>query len=171
MIRAQIKKLNAALELNKIWYDLTEVKAFSDGYITNLTVTPGGYYRPGEVLCGFVDCSQWYVQANLKESELSAIQPGVKEQINHIGHIFGKPLFRQSAQFHRGNPRQIPGYKITALRTTVLIEHIHGAEGIAANPCGYIEHLSITPSALFQKMLRTVFSSTPRSSRRCASLG
>ena len=81
MIRAQIKKLNAALELNKIWYDLTEVKAFSDGYITNLTVTPGGYYRPGEVLCGFVDCSQWYVQANLKESELSAIQPGVKVRI------------------------------------------------------------------------------------------
>ncbi len=81
MVKAQIKKLNAALELNKIWYELTEVKALADGYITNLTVTPGGYYRPGEVLCGFVDSSQWYVQANLKESELSAIQPGVKVRI------------------------------------------------------------------------------------------
>lgn len=81
MIESQIKKLNAALELNKIWYDLTDVRAFTDGYITNLTVTPGGYYRPGEVLCGFVDTSIWYVQANLKESELSAIRPGVKARI------------------------------------------------------------------------------------------
>lgn len=81
MIEAQIKKLSAALEINKIWYSLTEVRALSDGYITNLTVAPGGYYRPGEVLCGFVDTSSWYVQANLKESELSAIHPGVKAKI------------------------------------------------------------------------------------------
>ena len=81
MIEAQIKKLHASLEINQIWCDLTDVRAFSDGFITNLTVTPGGYYRPGEVLCGFVDNSAWYVQANLKESELSAIKPGVKARI------------------------------------------------------------------------------------------
>ena len=91
MVESQIKKLRAALELNQIWYDLTDVKAFSDGYITNLTVTPGGYYRPGEVLCGFVDTSRWYVQANLKESELSAIKPGVKARIwlwQHPGKVY-----------------------------------------------------------------------------------
>ena len=81
MIKAQIKKLRASLEINKIWYDLTEVRAFSDGYITNLTITPGGYYHPGEVLCGFIDTSNWYVQANFKESDLSAIRPGVKARI------------------------------------------------------------------------------------------
>ena len=81
MIEAQIKKLHASLKINQIWYDLTDVRAFSDGFITNLTVTPGGYYRPGEVLCGFIDNSAWYVQANLKESELSAIKPGVRARI------------------------------------------------------------------------------------------
>ena len=81
MIDSQIKKLSAALELNQIWYDLTDVRALADGYITNLTVVPGGYYRPGEVLCGFIDTSNWYVQANLKESELSAVRPGVKAKI------------------------------------------------------------------------------------------
>ena len=78
---SQIQKLSAALQLNQIWYDLTDVRAFSDGYITNLTVTAGGYYRPGEVLCGFVDSSSWYVQANIKESELSAIKPGTQARI------------------------------------------------------------------------------------------
>ena len=81
MIEAQIKKQLATLEINQIWYELTDVKAFADGYITNLTVTPGGYYRPGEVLCGFIDTSTWYVQANLKESELSAIKPGTPARI------------------------------------------------------------------------------------------
>ena len=81
MIKSQIKKLRASLEINQIWYDLTEVRAFSDGYITNLTITPGGYYHPGDVLCGFIDTSNWYVQANFKESDLSAIRPGVKARI------------------------------------------------------------------------------------------
>lgn len=80
-IASQIKKISATLKINQIWYDLTDIKAMSDGYITNLTVAPGGYYRPGEVLCGFIDSAQWYVQANLKESELSAIRPGVKARI------------------------------------------------------------------------------------------
>lgn len=91
MVKAQIKKLNAALKLNKIWYELTDVKAFADGYITNLTVTPGGYYRPGEAVCGFVDTTQWYVQANFPESELSAIQPGVRARIwlwQHPGKMY-----------------------------------------------------------------------------------
>lgn len=91
MVESQIKKLRAALDLNQIWYDLTDVKAFSDGYITNLTIATGGYYHPGEVLCGFVDTSNWYVQANLKESELSAIKPGVKARIwlwQHPGKMY-----------------------------------------------------------------------------------
>ena len=91
MLQAQIRKLLATLELNQIWYELTDITALSDGYITNLTVTPGGYYHPGEVLCGFVDTSQWYVQANLKESELSAIRPGVQARIwlwQHPGKVY-----------------------------------------------------------------------------------
>ena len=91
MIESQIKKLHAALELNQIWYDLTDLRAMNDGYITNLTAAPGGYYHPGEVLCGFVDTSSWYVQANIKESELSAITPGVKARIwvwQHPGKMF-----------------------------------------------------------------------------------
>ncbi len=80
-IQAQIEKTQSALSLAEVWLDLTEVRALSDGYITNLTTTEGGYYHPGEVIFGFVDCENWYVQANFEESELSQIKVGTKAKI------------------------------------------------------------------------------------------
>ena len=81
VLKSQIAKLIKQLDLNKLWLELTEVKALADGYITNLTITEGGYYRPGDVLCGFIDNRNWFVQANFKESELSEIQLGTKAKI------------------------------------------------------------------------------------------
>ena len=80
-LKSQIKKLESSLDLSKVWYELTDVKALSDGFITNLTVSAGGYYKPGEVICGFIDNSSWFVQANFRESELSQIGVGTKAKI------------------------------------------------------------------------------------------
>ncbi len=90
-LTAQIHKLQNQLELNKIWADLTEVTALNDGYITNLSVSEGGYYRPGDVICGFIDCDQWYIQANFKENELSQIHIGTPAKIwlrQYPGKVF-----------------------------------------------------------------------------------
>lgn len=81
MLRAQIKKTAAALELQRIWCEQTTVTALSDGYVVNMTLSPGGYYKPGDVLFAFVDSSTWYVQANFKESELSEIKNGTRARI------------------------------------------------------------------------------------------
>lgn len=81
VLQAQIKKTEAALELQKIWCQQTTVTALSDGYVVNMTLSPGGYYRPGDVLFAFIDSSEWYVQANFKESELSGIVPGTRARI------------------------------------------------------------------------------------------
>jgi multidrug resistance efflux pump len=81
VLKSQIAKLIKQLDLNKLWLELTEVKALADGYITNLTITEGGYYRPGDVLCGFIDNRNWFVQANFKESELSQIKKGTPAKI------------------------------------------------------------------------------------------
>jgi len=81
MTAALIKKLQKQLELAKIYNELTVVKALSDGYITNMTITPGGYYHTGDVLFGFIDSETWWVQANFKESELSEIKPGQTAKI------------------------------------------------------------------------------------------
>ncbi len=80
-LRAQIKRSKSALELEKIWLKQTQVVALSDGYVVNMTISPGGYYRPGDVLFAFIDSSEWFVQANFKESELSEITPGTTARI------------------------------------------------------------------------------------------
>ncbi len=80
-LRARIKKNHAALKLENIWRNQTTVNALSDGYVVNMTLSPGGYCKPGEVLFAFVDSSAWYVQANFKESELSEIKNGTPARI------------------------------------------------------------------------------------------
>ena len=80
-LRARIRKTEAALKLQQIWCRQTTVCALSDGFVVNMTISPGGYHTPGDVLFAFIDTSEWYVQANFKESELSAIRPGTKARI------------------------------------------------------------------------------------------
>ena len=80
-LESHIKQLEKSLALSRIWHEQTTVTALCDGIVTNMTITPGQYGRPGEVLFGFVDTSVWFVQANFKESELSEIRPGVKAVI------------------------------------------------------------------------------------------
>lgn len=78
---ASLKRLKAELELAEIYESQTLVTALSDGYVTNLSISPGGYYRPGDVLFGFVKSDVWFVQANFKESELSGLKKGVAARI------------------------------------------------------------------------------------------
>ena len=80
-LRARIKQNRAALELERIWCSQTTVTALNDGYVANMTLSPGGYYKPGDVLFAFIDSSAWYVQANFKESELSGIRRGTRARI------------------------------------------------------------------------------------------
>ena len=80
-LRARIKKTQAALDLEKIWCQQTTVTALSDGYVVNMTISPGGYCKPGDVLFAFIDTSEWYIQANFKESELSEIACGTPARI------------------------------------------------------------------------------------------
>ena len=80
-LRASIRKTEKALELEKIWCQQTTVRALSDGYVVNMTLSPGGYYKQGDVLFAFVDSSEWYIQANFKESELSEIIPGTRARV------------------------------------------------------------------------------------------
>lgn len=78
---AEKKRLSHQLELAKIYYELSVLTALSDGYVINMYLTTGGYYRPGDVFCAFVDDSEWFVQANFEETDLSLIRPGMKANI------------------------------------------------------------------------------------------
>ena len=81
MLRHKLDELRKELELQLVWLEKTAVRALSDGYVTNMSISPGGYCRPGEVLFSFIDSSEWFVQANFTESELSQLREGVKARI------------------------------------------------------------------------------------------
>ena len=80
-VEAQTAALEHRLELSRIFLELTVVRAMADGWVTNLMLTPGGCYKPGDVLCGFISAGNWHVQANFKESELSEIAEGMSARI------------------------------------------------------------------------------------------
>ena len=65
----------------KIDLELTTVRALEDGFIANMYLSPGGYYRPGEVLFAFVASREWFVQANFEETDLSLVRPGDRASI------------------------------------------------------------------------------------------
>lgn len=90
-IESETAALKHRLELCRIFLELTVVRAMNDGWVTNLTLVPGGYYKPGEVLCGFIASGNWHVQANFKESELSEIAEGMSARIwlrQYPGHLY-----------------------------------------------------------------------------------
>ena len=77
-IKAKFNELNTAnLNLNYSRY-----YAPFDGYISNkFSIRSGQYVKPGQALFQLVDNSQWWVDANYKESQIHRIQPGMKATI------------------------------------------------------------------------------------------
>lgn len=80
-LEAKLKQLSESLNLSKIWHKQTTVTALCDGIVNNMMISPGSYCKPGEILFAIVDTSNWYIQANFKESELSEIRPGTQAVI------------------------------------------------------------------------------------------
>ena len=54
----------------------TEIKAPSDGYISDLNVHEGQLVGVGETLFGFINDSVWWVDANFEETQLERIRIG-----------------------------------------------------------------------------------------------
>ncbi|MDD3886979.1 MAG: HlyD family secretion protein, partial [Victivallaceae bacterium] len=73
--------VESKLALARIYLEQTTVYALADGIISNMYVSPGGYYRPGDVLFGFIEDGEWWIQANFEETDLSTISPGQNVEI------------------------------------------------------------------------------------------
>ncbi len=86
-----IKSLEAQLQDAKVELELTTVYAQSDGIISNLFITEGIYAEPGVPLFSFVDTDKWWIQANLKETEIGKIRSGQLVEVRlwlYPEHIF-----------------------------------------------------------------------------------
>ncbi len=78
LIEANSSELGTA----KINFNYAKYYAPFDGFISNkFTIRTGQYVKPGQALFQIVDNSQWWVDANYKESQIHRIRPGMKAAI------------------------------------------------------------------------------------------
>lgn len=78
------KTKQSKANLNYAKSNLAATKYYSpvDGYIANLaTMTIGELVGSGEHLFGLVDSSNWWVDANFKETQLERLKPGQKVKV------------------------------------------------------------------------------------------
>ena len=61
----------AALDLRH-----TRILAPSDGIVANIDPRPGQYLTVGQAMCSLVEAGSLYIEANLKETELTHVKPG-----------------------------------------------------------------------------------------------
>ena len=76
--KSQVASLDAELEEAKVNLKLTTVYADSDGIISNMYITKGIYANQGKPLFAFINDEKWWIQANLKETELTNVREGQK---------------------------------------------------------------------------------------------
>ncbi len=89
--KANIKKIQAELEISKINLSQTTVYARANGIVCNMFTAVGTYVKPGQSLFAFVETDKWWVQANFKETELPNLREGQKADIKlwmYPGKIF-----------------------------------------------------------------------------------
>lgn len=73
---AQRERRAAAVRLAQYNYDQCSVVAPFDARVTNLTISEGQYAKIGEQMFTLIDTRTWWVLANLRETQLSHVQPG-----------------------------------------------------------------------------------------------
>jgi membrane fusion protein, multidrug efflux system len=61
----------AALDLRH-----TQIFAPADGIVANVDPRPGQYVQVGQAMCSLVESGRLYVEANLKETDLTHVKPG-----------------------------------------------------------------------------------------------
>lgn len=64
-----------------LWLNYTRIPAPSDGIITAIHLEPGEYVEKGEPIFALVDDRDTWVEANLKETQLTHIHEGLKAEI------------------------------------------------------------------------------------------
>jgi multidrug resistance efflux pump len=85
---ADAERAAAAAELQTARLDLafTKVVAPVNGYVTNLTTSPGTYAPEGAELLALVDKDSFWVAAYFKETQLGHVRAGGRAKIIFMGH-------------------------------------------------------------------------------------
>lgn len=76
MNNPKVKQALAALDQARLDLRNTEVRAPSNGVVTNLRLAPGQYVGPGQPLLSFLETGPRWISADLRENQLGNVKPG-----------------------------------------------------------------------------------------------
>lgn len=72
----KVRQALAALDQARLDLRNTEVRAPSNGTVTNLRLAPGQYVAPGQPLLSFLESGARWISADMRENQLGNVQPG-----------------------------------------------------------------------------------------------
>jgi multidrug resistance efflux pump len=72
----KVRQALAALDQARLDLRNTEVRAPSNGIVTNLRLAPGQYVAPGQPLLSFLENGPRWISADLRENQLGNVEPG-----------------------------------------------------------------------------------------------
>ena len=78
---ANVEEAQAAVEQARIELDNATIKSPVDGIVGKVSIRPGSMARTGIPIFPLVDSSNWWVDANFKETDLTRIHPGQKATV------------------------------------------------------------------------------------------
>ncbi|WP_346837067.1 HlyD family secretion protein [Microbulbifer sp. SAOS-129_SWC] len=78
---ANLQRANAALELARLNLQRTEVRAPTDGYITNLNLYPGDYAHTGQAYMALIDRHHLWVYGYFEETKLPRVNVGDRVEV------------------------------------------------------------------------------------------
>jgi len=81
MNNPKVKQALAALDQARLDLRNTEVRAPSDGIVTNLRLATGQYVAPGQPLLSFLESGPRWISADMRENQLGNVVPGQKVTI------------------------------------------------------------------------------------------
>ena len=81
LAEAQLKEAEADLSLALLNVEYTEIRAPIAGVVTRKNVEPGQVAQPSQALLAIVSLDDVWVIANLKETQLRAIRPGMRATV------------------------------------------------------------------------------------------
>jgi membrane fusion protein (multidrug efflux system) len=88
---AEVKLAKAELTQAQLELQYTQIKAATDGWITNMSLREGNIATANQPLFALISSQEFWVDANFKETELQQIKPGQKAMIEvdmYPGHKF-----------------------------------------------------------------------------------
>jgi len=80
-LRTRLQGVDTSIRAAELELEYTRVRAPVDGRVVNLNVSRGSFAAPGIPVLMMIDTANWYVTANVRETDLHRIQPGMTADV------------------------------------------------------------------------------------------